>query len=54
VGCGGRRRAENSLCTELLVVVRIIGRQDADTFARAPMPARSGVRAVGHAIGTGL
>jgi len=47
-----RRRAENSLCTELLVVVRIIGRPDADTFAVTPMVARSGVRAVGHATGT--
>jgi len=47
-----RRRAENSLCTELLVVVRIIGRPDADTFAVTPMVARSGVRAIRRAIGT--
>ena len=47
-----RRRAENSLCTELLVMVRIIGRPDADTFAVTPMVARSGVRAIGRAIGT--
>lgn len=38
--------------TELLVLVRIIGRPDADTFAIAPMVARSGVRAIGRAIGT--